>query len=107
MKTDLATAIITGVVGVLVAYFVTNIFIPPIEDFTYTTVDPSVGAEYIEPNIELFNYKALNPTVEVFVGGCVEYDENGDCIDEVINQEDADYPNNEDETTNLDTNPEG
>lgn len=115
MKTDLATAIVAGVAGVLIAYFVTNIFIPPTEDFTYTSVDPSIGSDYVEPDIELFNFRALNPTVEVYVGNCTEYDENGECLDNAINQEDTENlegdneaPNPDDDQANVnpDANPE-
>lgn len=68
MKTDLASSIGAAIVGVLIAYFICNLFIGPIEDFTVKTVDSSVGAELVEPDPEVFNYKALNPTVEVYVG---------------------------------------
>lgn len=68
MKTDLASSIGAAIAGVLIAYFICNLFIGPIEDFTVKTVDSSVGAELVEPDPEVFNYKALNPTVEVYVG---------------------------------------
>ena len=80
MKTDLASSIVAAVIGLLLAYFVCNLFIGPIEDFSFTTVDTTVTAELIEPNPEVFNYKALNPTVEVYVGDCDEYDAYGECI---------------------------
>ena len=38
--------------------------------------------EKCEANPELFNYKALNPTVEVYVGDCDEVNQYGECIDE-------------------------
>ncbi len=90
MKANLATVIVIGVVGTIVAYFVTNMIIPSVGEFTYTSVDSSIGADYIEPDIELFNYRALNPTVEVYVGSCTEYDENGECLDDALYQEDTD-----------------
>ena len=81
MKTDLATSVIAAIAGILIAYFVTNMFIGPIEDVTYTTVDSSVNASLADPNPEVFNYRALNPTVEVYVGECDEYNEFGECIE--------------------------
>jgi hypothetical protein len=103
MKTDLATAIITAIVGVVIAYFVTNILIPPVEDFSYTSVDSSIGADYDTPDVELFNFRALNPTVEVYVGNCTEYDERGECLDDsIIDEEDAEVPDDNDEIVNSD-----
>lgn len=98
MKKELATTIIAAIAGVLIAYFVTNIFIPPTKNFTYSSVDSSIGADYIEPDVEIFNYKALNPTVEVFVGNCTEYNENGECVDN-IDSENTQIPEIDKENT--------
>lgn len=81
MKTDLFTAIIAAIAGSLIAYFVTNLFIEPPQDVTYTTVDATVNANLPDPDPEVFNYRALNPTVEVYVGECDEYNEFGECIE--------------------------
>lgn len=81
MKTDLFTSVIAAIAGVLIVYFVTNLFIGPIEDVTYKTVDTTVNASLSDPDPEVFNYRALNPTVEVYVGECDEYDEFGECIE--------------------------
>lgn len=84
MKTDLASSIGIAIVGVLIAYFVCNLFIGPIEDVTVKTVDSSFSTEISEPNPEVFNYRAINPTVEVYVGNddnCTEFDDDGQCID--------------------------
>ena len=79
MKNDLASAIIAAIAGVIIAYFVCNIFIGPIEDARVKTVEP-VSTNLVDPNPEVFNYKAINPTVEVYVGDCEE-DIYGKCID--------------------------
>ena len=68
MKTDLATSIGIAIVGALIAFFVCNLFIGKIEDFSFSTLDTSVNTDLVEPDPEIFNYKALNPTVEVYVG---------------------------------------
>lgn len=81
MKTDLTTSVIVAIVGVIAAYFVCNIFIGEIKPFKIKTVDTSASAELAEPDAELFNYKALNPTVEVYVGECTKYGEAGECLD--------------------------
>lgn len=68
MKTELATAIGTAIIGILIAFFVTNIFIGDIESVDVKTVDSNISTELSEPDAEVFNYKAINPTVEVYVG---------------------------------------
>ena len=81
MKTDLFTSITAAIAGVLIAFFVTNLFIGPIEDVSYPTVDTQVNANLSTPDPEVFNYRALNPTVEVYVGECDEYNEFGECVE--------------------------
>lgn len=87
MKTDLATSIGIAIVGVLIAYFVCNMFIGPLESFSFSTLDPNsnISADVEEPNSEIFNYKALNATVEVIVGDCQEF-ADGECLDDATNQ---------------------
>lgn len=80
MKKDLAASIVVAIIGATIAFFVTNLFIGPIEDATIKTITSTVDANLAEPNPELFNYKALNPTLEVYVGNCTEFDANGNCI---------------------------
>ena len=83
MKTDLATSIGVAIAGVLISYFICNIFVGPIEDVSIKTVDSSFSTEIEDPNPEVFNYRAIDPTVEVYVGGagdCAQFDDNGECI---------------------------
>lgn len=102
MKTDLATTIVTAVLGVVIAYFVTGFFIPAIQNITIQKVDSSVTADLEEPNIEVFNYKSLNPTVEVYIGQCKEYNNAGECIDDelldLLEEEEESIPEEEQET---------
>ena len=72
MKTDLATAIVAAIFGIVIAFFATNLFFGKAEDFSHKVVDTTVEANLAEPNPEVFNYRALNPTVEVCVGECDE-----------------------------------
>lgn len=80
MKTDLATAIVAAVIGTLAAFFITNQFFGAIDDVTFKTIDGSINTDLVEPDPEVFNYRALNPTVEVYVGDCDEYNEFGECV---------------------------
>lgn len=81
MQKDLLTAIIAAVAGVVVAFVATNFLLGPIQSVTYNTIDSTVNTTIAEPDPEVFNYRALNPTVEVYVGECTEYDERGECIE--------------------------
>lgn len=76
MKKELLLATVTAIIGATVGFLIINIFASSIEPFTITTLYPSNGAtteeeDYgalSEPNPEIFNYKSINPTVEVYVG---------------------------------------
>ena len=87
MKTDLATSIVVAVVGAVAAYFICNLFIGPLESFSFSTLDPTsdISASVEEPNPEIFNYRALNSTVEVYVGDCQEFID-GECVDGAADQ---------------------
>ena len=85
MKTDLATSILAAIIGVVAAYFLCNLILPGIDRVTFKTLGESFTYKLVEPNVELFNYRALNPTVEVYVGKCQSYNENGECIDDMAN----------------------
>lgn len=93
MQKDFVTAVVAAIAGVLIAYFVTNMFIGPIESVTFKTVDPTFSIDLTEPNAEVFNFTALNPTVEVFVGGCEPGDTSEEC--QQNNQNEANNPEEE------------
>ena len=86
IKTDLASSIGIAIFGAIIAFLIANLLIPPIEDVSFKVINSSVDMNLTEPNPEVFNYKSLNPTVEVFVGDCTEYDAYGECIDNKGNQ---------------------
>jgi hypothetical protein len=70
-KTDIAMIILIAGVGILVAYFIA-VNIPflkiPEQGVEVQTVD-SIGSEISEPSKSVFNAEAINPTVEIVVGG--------------------------------------
>ena len=80
MKQDLATSNAAAVIGAVVAYFICNMFIPAIEDVSFKSLSGNITYDLSNPNPELFNFRAINPTVEVYVGQCTEYNENGEFI---------------------------
>ena len=82
MKKDLVSVLLVAIFGTGIAYIVANMFVKEPEPVKYKTVDAaSLSSDLIEPDDKVFNPLALNPTVEVYVGGCEEYDVNGECID--------------------------
>lgn len=83
MKFDLTTSIIVAVIGTVAAFFVTNMFLPAIDSFSFKVLSATPSTTLTSPNSEIFNYRAINPTVEVYVGQCEEYNENGECINVV------------------------
>ncbi|MBQ6375350.1 hypothetical protein IJJ37_00205 [Candidatus Saccharibacteria bacterium] len=79
MKFDLSTSVVVAIVGVVVAFFVTNIFLPEIQNFSMKVLSSAPSTTLVQPDEEIFNYRAINPTVEVYVGQCAEYNEDGSC----------------------------
>ena len=105
MKNDLATAIITAVLGFVIAYLICNmVILQPLEPAKVKTLETSASADLDEPNIDAFNYRALNPTVEVYVGDCKEFNEYGECIDG--KNSNSGNSNSSSTTDNTDTNQE-
>ena len=70
-KTDIAMIILIAGVGILVAYFIAvNIpFLKIPEQGVEVHAVYSIGAEISEPSKSVFNAEAINPTVEIVVGG--------------------------------------
>lgn len=72
MKTDLATTIITAILGAVMAFLICNLFLPDFKNMTasYKTITTPASSNVIEPDEDIFNSRAINPTVEVCVGIC-------------------------------------
>ena len=83
MKNDSVTAFIVAIVGGVVGFLVCNLLVGEVKEVKVKTLDSSFSVDIAEPDNELFNYRAVNPTVEVYVGNkdCQEYDANGQCLD--------------------------
>jgi hypothetical protein len=97
-KFDLATAIGTFVVGVIVAFMVTTFMIPAIPDETYKTIEQTISDSVDTPNSNVFNVKALNPTVEVCVGdGCGATEQQSNESNEQPQLEDWSFVNSEED----------
>lgn len=72
MRSHLVTVILAFIAGTAVAFVAVNIILPAIEDFSIKTIDIDSAATLADPNNEIFNYRAINPTVEVYVGDGAE-----------------------------------
>lgn len=99
MKKSLITVIIAAIAGFIIAYFVTNLFYPSIESVQIKTINNEVTSSIDMPSDDVFNFRSINPTVEVYVGQCKEYNENGDCIDSVTATDDSDESSTGEEST--------
>lgn len=77
-QSDIFSIIIIASVGTLVSYFVVNSILgnPDLQYADIRTID-EISPDLVEPDSELFNPDAINPTVEVFVGECQDVDGNG------------------------------
>ena len=86
MKQDLATSIFAAVVGALVAYFVCGMFLPSFDELSVSITELANEESFTlaEPDAEIFNFRSVNPTVEVWVGDCKNLGDNGTCNDEIV-----------------------
>jgi len=69
-KSDIAMIILIASISVLIAYFIAKAVIGDVqnESVQVKTTDP-ITTEVVEPDTSVFNSDAINPTVEVIIGG--------------------------------------
>lgn len=69
-KSDIAMIILIAAVSVMIAYFVANAVVGDVknEAVKVKTADP-ITADVEKPDETVFNKEAINPTVEVIIGG--------------------------------------
>lgn len=69
-NTDIAALILIASMSVLTAYIFANMLIgkPGSESIKVKTIEP-ISADITEPDASVFNSEAINPTVEVIIGG--------------------------------------
>lgn len=82
MKKDLATSILAAILGFVIVYIIAGVLMPELDEFSFKALNADTNYDVASPNPEIFNYRAINPTVEVYVGECEEYNESGECIDD-------------------------
>ncbi len=109
-QSDIFTLILIAGIGTIAAFFVCRTILGDPNEATtkFKTINRTISSELVQPDDEVFNSTAINPTVEVYVGDCEDIDQNG-ILDEaeleacakVIEGEenkDPENPENEDET---------
>lgn len=91
MKKDLITAIAAAVAGVVISYLICNLLVGMLstEDYSFKYIDTTISSDISEPDKEVFNYRSLNPTVEVYIGDCDN--ESGECEDSSTGQIDDSF----------------
>ncbi len=104
---DLLTTIVTAIAGAAVAYIICGLILPASEDVTFRVLDSNIDYTIVQPDPEIFNYRAINPTVPAVVDGdCQKYDENGQCIDSVEGDEESDKGSDSESQETPEVNPE-
>jgi len=76
-KSDIAMIILIAAISVIVAYFVAQALLGDVqnESVQVKTIDP-ITTEVAQPDPSVFNSNAINPTVEVIIGGDQSNDSN-------------------------------
>ena len=77
-KSDIITVILIASIGVIISIFMTNALLgnPDERSVSFKSMI-EIDADLSEPDPEMFNIAAINPTVEVYVGECEDVDQNG------------------------------
>ena len=77
-RSDVISIVLVGAIGLIASYFGVNLLLGNPDDFsvTYKYVD-EISADLAAIDENIFNPSAVNPTVEVYVGQCVDVDGDG------------------------------
>lgn len=83
-QSDIFTLILVAGIGTLGAFFVCQMLLgdPSKAEVKFTTISNIITSDLVDPDPEVFNSMAINPTVEVYVGDCEDIDQNG-ILDEI------------------------
>lgn len=75
---DIVAVVFVSIVGAVAAFFAVNSFLGDLNEKSVTFNTPmEVTTDLAEPDPEIFNLEAINPTVEVYVGNCKDDDHDG------------------------------
>ena len=78
-QSDIFTIIIVALVGMITSVFFLNMILgdPDGKSVTFKTIQV-IMPTLAEPDPGVFNDEAINPTVEVYVGDCIDQDQDGE-----------------------------
>lgn len=77
-SSDWFTMIVIAGIGVALSVWATNSLLGNPDDATFTLKTiPSISSSLAEPDSDVFNVNAINPTVDVYVGSCKDADGDG------------------------------
>jgi len=78
-QSDIFVLILVAGIGTLASFFICNMILGDPNEATveFKTVSSVIEPDLVDPNPEIFNSTAINPTIEVYVGDCVDMDRNG------------------------------
>ena len=84
-KKDIISIVAVAVLGVVAAIVAANSILGDIDDksATFRSIEV-VSSEVGAPGPEVFNPMAINPTVDVYVGNCVDKNGNGQLDDDEL-----------------------
>lgn len=69
-KSDIAMIILIASISVLVSYFVAKAVIGDVQkDSVQVKTTEAISKDVVQPDTSVFNSNAINPTVEVIIGG--------------------------------------
>jgi len=78
-RSDIYTLILIAGIGTLAAFLACNAILgdPNEAKVEFKKVNAVITSDLVEPDEEVFNSTAINPTIEVYVGDCEDIDRNG------------------------------
>lgn len=78
-QSDIFTLILVAGIGTLAAFFACRAILgdPNAASTKFKTVNRVISSSLVQPDPEVFNSTAINPTIEVYVGDCEDIDQNG------------------------------
>lgn len=84
-RKDIVSIVAVAILGIVVAIVAVNSILGDISDksATFRSIE-AVNSNVGTPDPEVFNQDAINPTVDVYVGTCVDKNGNGQLDDDEL-----------------------
>lgn len=78
-RSDIYSLVLIAGIGTLAAFLACNAILgdPSDAKVEFKSVSSVVSNDLAQPDREIFNSMAINPTIEVYVGDCEDIDQNG------------------------------